>query len=171
MLVSTDQDALRGAHRFLRSPEDEADTSWESRLAKRYYDRLYKEYAVADLSQYAAKRVGLRWRTEREVVAGKGQFSCGAKGCDAADGLATFEVPFAYAEAGEDKQALVKLRVCGPCAAKLHHGRGEQAADKRRKKRRLSPPSEPGAEAAHAAAAAPDDNDDDAAGLLAPLLM
>ena len=161
MLVSTDEDALRGAHRFLRSPEDEADTSWESRLAKKYYDRLFKEYAVADLSQYTSKRVGLRWRTEREVVAGKGQFSCSAKGCETAAGLATFEVPFAYSEAGEEKQALVKLRVCGPCAAKLHYGRGEQGKSNARKKRQRSPP--PGA------AAAPDD--DDGTQLLAPLLM
>lgn len=37
-------------------------------------------------------KVGLRWRTEKEVVAGKGQFVCGARGCDARHGLASFEV-------------------------------------------------------------------------------
>ena len=36
-------------------------------------------------------RVGLRWRTEPEVVAGKGQFVCGAKGCNERRGLASFE--------------------------------------------------------------------------------
>ena len=37
-------------------------------------------------------KVGMRWRTEREVVAGKGQFICGAKGCSERRGLASFEV-------------------------------------------------------------------------------
>ena len=36
--------------------------------------------------------MGMRWRTEREVVAGKGQFICGAKGCSERRGLASFEV-------------------------------------------------------------------------------
>lgn len=50
-LVSTDFDALREGHRFLRSEADDAETSWEAKLAKRYYSRLYREYAVADLSR------------------------------------------------------------------------------------------------------------------------
>lgn len=37
-------------------------------------------------------KVGLRWRTEQEVVKGKGQFICGAKGCDERRALASFEV-------------------------------------------------------------------------------
>ena len=36
--------------------------------------------------------MGLRWRTEREVVIGKGQFVCGAKGCDERRALASYEV-------------------------------------------------------------------------------
>ena len=131
MLRSTDEDALRSAHRFLRTEEDDADDSWEARLAARYYARLFKEYAIADLSLYKDKKLGLRWRTEREVVSGKGQFSCGSKGCDSADGLASYEVPFAYTEAGERKQALVKLRVCARCAYKLNYGRS--AADELKK--------------------------------------
>jgi hypothetical protein len=30
----------------------EAASSWGVRLAKRYYARLFKEYAIADLSRY-----------------------------------------------------------------------------------------------------------------------
>lgn len=86
-----------------------------------------QEYCIADLSHYKEQKLGLRWRTQAEVVAGKGQFSCGAKRCDAVDGLASFEVLFAYEEAGEAKNALVKLRVCPACATKLNHGRGERA--------------------------------------------
>lgn len=53
----------------------------------------------------------MRWRSEKEVIVGKGQFSCGARGCSETRGLATFEVPFGYQEAGEKKQALVKVRM------------------------------------------------------------
>ncbi len=57
-------------------------------------------------------KIGLRWRVQAELVSGKGQFVCGAKGCNETRGLSSFEVNFAYQEAGESKQALVKLRVC-----------------------------------------------------------
>ncbi|CAM9306421.1 unnamed protein product, partial [Phaeothamnion confervicola] len=40
-------------------------------MALKYYRRLYKEYALADLSRYTEGKVGLRWRTESEVIAGK----------------------------------------------------------------------------------------------------
>lgn len=36
--------------------------------------------------------MGLRWRTEQEVVVGKGQFACGAKSCDERRALASYEV-------------------------------------------------------------------------------
>ena len=54
-------------------------------------------------------KLGLRWRTEAEVLSGKGQFSCGARGCAETRGLATFEVPFGYTEAGQRRDALVKV--------------------------------------------------------------
>lgn len=31
-----------GNNRFIRSAEDNDESSWERRLAKKYYDRLYK---------------------------------------------------------------------------------------------------------------------------------
>ena len=46
---------------------------------------------MADLSRYKERQIGMRWRTEAEVVAGKGQFQCGAKRCDGAGGLQSFE--------------------------------------------------------------------------------
>jgi protein FRA10AC1 len=52
----------------------------------------------------------MRWRTEQEVVNGKGQFSCGNKTCPESEGLRTWEVNFAYKEQEEKKNALVKLR-------------------------------------------------------------
>ncbi|KAG2490848.1 hypothetical protein HYH03_010766 [Edaphochlamys debaryana] len=118
----TDADALIANHRFIRTEADDAAASgWEARLAKRYYDRLFKEYAIVDLTYYKQAKLGMRWRTQKEVLAGKGQFVCGARGCDAADGLCSYEVNFAYQEAGEHKQALVKLRVCPACAFKLNY--------------------------------------------------
>lgn len=54
-------------------------------------------------------QVALRWRTEKEVVTGKGQFSCGDKKCSLSEELKTWEVNFAYYENKEKKNALVKL--------------------------------------------------------------
>eukprot|EP00243_Klebsormidium_subtile_P003386 TRINITY_DN16772_c0_g1_i1.p1 TRINITY_DN16772_c0_g1~~TRINITY_DN16772_c0_g1_i1.p1 ORF type:complete len:289 (-),score=62.99 TRINITY_DN16772_c0_g1_i1:204-1070(-) len=134
--VKTDTDILRESYRFLRSDEDDADTSWEARLAKRYYDKLFKEYCIADLSRYKESKVGLRWRTEKEVVAGKGQFICGNKEHGERNGLRSYEVNFAYKEAGEEKNALVKLRLCPKCAYKLNYRKEKELARQQRKEER-----------------------------------
>ena len=41
-------------------------------------------------------------------------------------GLSSYEVNFAYEEAGQRKQALVKLRVCPQCAFKLNYRKEKQ---------------------------------------------
>ena len=51
----------------------------------------------------------MRWRTEAEVLSGKGQFSCGGKKCDVGENLKTWEMNFAYIEQETKKNALVKL--------------------------------------------------------------
>lgn len=123
----SDEDVLRESFRFIRSERDDAALGeWEARLARRYYARLYREFALADLSRYRAGALGLRWRTQGEVVRGKGQFTCGALGCDEGAALATFEVPFRYREAGHDRAALVKLRLCSTHARQLHYARGRE---------------------------------------------
>jgi protein FRA10AC1 len=66
-------------------------------------------------------KIGLRWRTQDEVFKGKGQFICGNKKCDRKDDLKSYEVNFAYVEAKEKKNALVKLRTCPECAFKLNY--------------------------------------------------
>lgn len=63
----TDYDILREQHRFVWSDEDKADSSWEKQLAKKYYDKLFKEYCISDLSRYKENKVALRWRIEKEV--------------------------------------------------------------------------------------------------------
>ncbi|CAI0393860.1 unnamed protein product [Linum tenue] len=149
--VKTDQDTIREGYRFIRSEEDDMYTSWEQRLVKRYYDKLFKEYpwikrlyCIADMSLYKSGKIGLRWRTEKEVISGKGQFKCGSKHCNEEKVLASYEasismlscclsvpcvlilaeilqVNFSYFEAGENKQALVKLVACEKCAGKLNY--------------------------------------------------
>lgn len=51
----------------------------------------------------------MRWRIEKEVLDGKGQFICGNKKCIEKDFLKTWEVNFGYIEKNEKKNALVKL--------------------------------------------------------------
>lgn len=68
-----DYDVLRERHRFVwEDGVEPAAADWEGRQAKRYYDKLYKEYALADLSRHAEQKLALRWRTEDEVLSGKG---------------------------------------------------------------------------------------------------
>lgn len=131
----TDVDVLRENHRFLWRDEDEDDMTWEKELAKKYYDKLFKEYCIADLSRYKENKFGFRWRTENEVVSGKGQFQCGNKRCEKQEGLKSWEVNFAYVEQGEKRNALVKLRLCPECSFKLnyHHKRKEVKAKTRTK--------------------------------------
>ncbi|CAM6107569.1 unnamed protein product [Calypogeia fissa] len=144
-LVKTDMDTLRETYRFIRTEEDDVEHTWEQRLAKRYYDKLFKEYCIADMSRYKESKIGLRWRSEKEVISGKGQFICGNKKCNETDGLRSYEVNFAYTESGESKQALVKLRVCPECAYKLNYRKEKELErqllkeqEKKRKRRRES---------------------------------
>ncbi|KAL2078223.1 hypothetical protein ACEWY4_025908 [Coilia grayii] len=130
-----DIDVVRENHRFLWRDEDEEDMTWEKELAKKYYDKLFKEYCIADLSRYKENKFGFRWRTEQEVVSGKGQFLCGNKRCEKQEGLKSWEVNFAYVEQGEKRNALVKLRLCPECSFKLnyHHKRKEVTRKKRQR--------------------------------------
>lgn len=131
----TDLDVVRENHRFLWRDEDEEDMTWEKELAKKYYDKLFKEYCIADLSRYKENKFGFRWRIENEVISGKGQFLCGNKRCESKEGLKSWEVNFAYVERGEKRNALVKLRLCPECSFKLnyHHKRKEVTVKKRRR--------------------------------------
>ncbi|XP_012672837.1 protein FRA10AC1 isoform X2 [Clupea harengus] len=130
-----DIDVVRENHRFLWRDEDEEDMTWEKDLAKKYYDKLFKEYCIADLSKYKENKFGFRWRTEQEVVSGNGQFLCGNKRCEKQEGLKSWEVNFAYVELGEKRNALVKLRLCPECSFKLnyHHKRKEVTRKKRQR--------------------------------------
>lgn len=125
----SEAEILRRQFRFLRSEEDDrglehtrtAQEEWERRVAKKYYERLYREYALADLSRYREGKIGLRWRTKDEVLQGKGQFMCGELCCTTTEDLRSFEVPFRYVERGERHETLIKTRLCPSCSFRLHY--------------------------------------------------
>eukprot|EP01036_Dinobryon_divergens_P038504 gene38504-50564_t len=65
----TDRAVQVAQHRFIR--DDEIDKKcwgqdWGLRMARRYYDKLYKEFALVDLSHYKENKIGLRWRKRDE---------------------------------------------------------------------------------------------------------
>jgi protein FRA10AC1 len=135
--AKTDLDVLHEQHQFIRDEEDDSkNKSWERRMTAKYYQRLFKEYALADLTRYKEGKVGLRWRTEKEVMAGKGQFTCGNKRCDAQHELHSYELNFSYKENGERKRALVKVRACPVCATKLFHEKIQRVKAEEKKRRK-----------------------------------
>ncbi|CAF0956487.1 unnamed protein product [Adineta ricciae] len=118
-----DLDIVRSEHRFLWDDDEDApDETWGKRLAKKYYDKLFKEYCICDLSKWQEKKIAMRWRIDSEVVSGKGQFICSEKRCDEKEYLRSWEVLFGYVEHGKKRDALVKLRLCPSCTKKLHFG-------------------------------------------------
>ena len=56
------------SHMMFTSSVDYSLLLSQVRMALKYYQRLCKEYAICDLSRYREGAVGLRWRTEREVL-------------------------------------------------------------------------------------------------------
>ncbi|KAL2746519.1 protein FRA10AC1 [Vespula maculifrons] len=127
-----DFDVIKENHKFLWDEDDDQPSTWEARLAKKYYDKLFKEYCICDLIYYKYNKVALRWRTEKEVIVGKGQFECGNKKCTTKEDLRSWEVNFGYVEHGEKKNALVKLRLCPECSMKLNY-RSQKREVKRKK--------------------------------------
>ncbi|CAM9224538.1 unnamed protein product [Ectocarpus fasciculatus] len=157
-------------------------------MAAKYYKLLFKEYALADLSRYREDKVGLRWRTEKDVVSGKGQFECGALRCQERKDLHSYELNFKYKEAGAVKNELVKVRVCPQCARKLfrkkiealrrqrkeeaqiqeHESEADSDRERRRKRGKSSTPSPSGPASANRGArdlATPDGNANDRHGI------
>eukprot|EP00270_Netrium_digitus_P017116 TRINITY_DN6234_c0_g1_i2.p1 TRINITY_DN6234_c0_g1~~TRINITY_DN6234_c0_g1_i2.p1 ORF type:complete len:198 (-),score=54.25 TRINITY_DN6234_c0_g1_i2:286-879(-) len=114
--IRTDHDTLRETYRFIRTEEDDAGATWEQRLARRYYNKLFREYCLADMTRYK-----------------ENAFICGAKGCNERQGLRSFEVNFSYREEGQLKQALVKLRVCPKHSYQLNYRKEKEMERKQRR--------------------------------------
>lgn len=130
----TDDQVLKESYRFIRTEDDDRQQApWVVNMARTYYSKLFREYALVDLSKAEKKgMVGLRWRSHKETVQGKGQFTCGAVDCEERSGLASYELPFKYIEAGDKKVALVKVRVCQDCSKKLLAARKDASTSTRR---------------------------------------
>ena len=155
--------------RFLRD-DAEGSTSWNDQLAKKYYDSLYREFAICDLKHYKSGNVrrfailsqsrnhrssyarypqfALRWRTESEVLGGTGETSCANTRCEhhrppSSPDLSTLELPFAYEEHGEHKEALVKIVLCPKCVRKLMWKRRHDKRDNKEKGERKTGDAEP----------------------------
>ena len=103
-LSAHDLEALKVHHEFVRDDEkdrEQLNYSWEKRMARKFYNKLFKEFALIDLSRYKEGKIGLRWRSEKEVESGKGQHSCGSLTCESnstssssSTTLRSFEVTF-----------------------------------------------------------------------------
>ncbi|KAH7930152.1 hypothetical protein BV22DRAFT_1028654 [Leucogyrophana mollusca] len=120
----TEFEILKASHKFLRDDTDPStSTSWNDQLAQKYYDSLYREFAVCDLKHYKSGNFALRWRTESEVLSGTGESTCANIRCThhpvSSVPLSTLELPFAYEEHGATKSALVKVALCSKCVRKL----------------------------------------------------
>ncbi|TRY63653.1 hypothetical protein TCAL_07956 [Tigriopus californicus] len=137
-----DIDVIRANHKFLWDDEgsgqpQRAETlTWGQRLAQKYYEKLFKEYCICDVSRYKENKVAMRWRTEAEVKAGKGQFVCGSRKCDENAILRTWEVNFGYVEEARKKNALVKVRLCPDCSYKLNYFHKKKDVTKDRQSKR-----------------------------------
>ena len=122
-LHSSDLEALKASHQLVRGDtfDEEHCDDWRVRMARRYYNQLYKEYAIIDLSRYKEGKYGLRWRTENEVIHSKGQLVCASKHCSSVERLGVFELPFKYIEDGIVKRELIKVCLCEECSLKLNY--------------------------------------------------
>ncbi|KAI5799854.1 folate-sensitive fragile site protein Fra10Ac1-domain-containing protein, partial [Geopyxis carbonaria] len=136
--IRTERDILEAHHRFLHpatAPEDE-----ETALARAYYEKLFKEFAVMELSRWREGMVAMRWRTADEVKKGLGEKVCGSLRCGESEGLECREVDFKYQEKGKDERALVKVWVCEKCCRKLvraqNGGKKEEKNNERHRHRR-----------------------------------
>ncbi|KAL9646903.1 hypothetical protein ABK040_013763 [Willaertia magna] len=85
----SDVDILQKNYRFIRNSDDDDSNDEEEEkkevvdeLTKNYEEKLYKEYVLADLSKYKEGQIGLRWRTEKEVLNEKGTKICGNINCN-----------------------------------------------------------------------------------------
>lgn len=140
-LTYHERNILYKHHQFIRDDKkDEKQLdNWEIRLSRNVYDKLYKECAIIDLSNYKTT-IGMRWRTEHEVLSGKGTSICANKHCQVDREIVAYEVPFAYVENGEQKNELVKVNICPKCAPMLFHQKmktaGVRESDKKKKEKR-----------------------------------
>ena len=131
IIAKSDIQVIQENWKFVRSEENEDQLSWEKRMTKKYYDKLFKEYCICDLSKYKEGKIAMRWRTEKEVLSGKGQFICANKTCSVEEGLRAWEAVFSYEEDGEKKSALIKVKLCEDCSGRINYKKQHKQIEKR----------------------------------------
>ncbi|CAA9986211.1 conserved protein, unknown function [Plasmodium knowlesi strain H] len=124
-----DYDVLKKKYQFVHDAAKENNS-----LLQKYYKSICNKYVVCYLSEYKEKKIGLRWRTEDEIVSGKGHMICSANDCENTD-LKTYEFLFRYDEGGIQKETKVKLRACMECAYKINYGEIKKYLKKKSKRK------------------------------------
>lgn len=66
----TDRNVIAENMKFIWNDDDQPAT-WEERLAKKYYDKLFREYCICDLSKFKENKIANRFRVEKEIVNGE----------------------------------------------------------------------------------------------------
>ena len=93
LATPSDWEQLRAHFQFVLPTDDDNNddinknqkygSNWQERMVKHYHTHLYKEYVLADLSRVLdIGKIGLRWRTEKEVADGRGFRCCGNLMCN-----------------------------------------------------------------------------------------
>ncbi|CZT62748.1 hypothetical protein PFMG_02361 [Plasmodium falciparum IGH-CR14] len=126
----SDYDILRKKYNFIHDVENEKNS-----LLQNYYKSICNKYVICDLSKYKETKIGLRWRTEEEIIKGKGHVICSSKKCNNTD-LNTYEFLFQYIEQGIKKETNVKVRACMDCAYKLHYRKINKYLKKKEKEKK-----------------------------------
>ena len=130
-MVKTDKEILIEEHQFIWSDEEnddnETNNNGQKALAQtkkssamKYDEKLVKDFVIVLFGidpKTNRKLSGMRWRTQREVLTGKGETICGEEHCTETQDLMTTEAHFAYVEKNVKKSALVdisnpELKVC-----------------------------------------------------------
>ncbi|GAW78978.1 hypothetical protein, conserved [Plasmodium gonderi] len=111
----SDYDILKKKYQFVHDVSTENNS-----LLQKYYKSICNKYVICYLDEYKVKKIGLRWRTEEEIVSGKGHIICSSNECDNTN-LNTYEFMFRYSEEGIEKETKVKLRACMDCAYKINY--------------------------------------------------
>ncbi|CRG93379.1 conserved protein, unknown function [Plasmodium gallinaceum] len=123
-----DYDILKKKYNFIH------DSTEKNSLLQNYYNSICNKYVICDLTKYKESKIGLRWRTEEEIISGKGHIICSSKKCNNTD-LKTYEFLFEYIEGGEKKETKVNVRACMDCAYKLHYRKIKEYLKKKEKKK------------------------------------
>ncbi|KAF6754444.1 hypothetical protein DFP72DRAFT_848253 [Ephemerocybe angulata] len=103
----TEFEILKARHKTARKAQR---LTWDDQLARKYYDSLYREFAVCDLKHYKSGNTK-SWteRGRRHAATPAASTTMVPRGTDEVPDLpplTTLELPFAYSEQGENKSAL-----------------------------------------------------------------